>query len=171
MWPLWRVTSSLIRSRSEKRVAPLRFGWHFRLWSSIPPLVLIVLVVAVSVLSFVFASSSHLDGGGRPTRSLLYRGLGQSDPAIRPVVSVKMTRWVLVVYMYNPGCTCTQSRESKYWTGLESNFWTGLESKFLDRSVSRFFSSRSGSASSWLRGGGGRLRARSLDADLRVGEV
>ena len=35
------------------------------------------------------------------------------------------------------------------------NFWTGPESKFLDRSVSRLFSSRSGSASSSLRGEGG----------------
>ena len=42
------------------------------------------------------------------------------------------------------------------------NFWTGPESKFLDRSVSRFFSSRSGSASSSLRGGGGDVAARAL---------
>ena len=45
VWPLQRVTSPLIRSLSEKRAAPLRFGWHFRGCSSIHPLVMIVVLL------------------------------------------------------------------------------------------------------------------------------
>ena len=75
--------------------------------------------------------------------------------------------------------TCTKSRESN---SRESKYWTGLESKILDRSGVQIFGpvSQTQSPVSSLPvlvllprrfGGGGRRRARSLDEDLRVGEV
>ena len=135
----------------------------------------------------------HLEGGGRTISSVPpIWGCGQGNPTrfivgLNDTVSSAGVAPVGVVcdapkscdglpvqkcgpvslHVPNPGSPIPGSPNiGPVWS---PNNWTGPESKFLDRSVSRFFSSRSGSASSWLRGG--RHRSLSRDVDLRVGEV
>jgi hypothetical protein len=137
------------------------------------------------------ASSSprphHLGGGGRTIALVppIWRS-GQGNPTLFMVGQNGKFSFGGVHVPRELGSTCTPGFSIRpvspnFWTGetrdlgstctpgfsigpvWSPNFWAG---------VSRLFSSRSGSASSSLRGGGdGRRRARSLDEDLRVGEV
>ena len=74
-------------------------------------------------------------------------------------VTVYLSKCGPVSLHVQPGANPGSPNIGPVWS---PNFWTGPESKFLDRSVSRLFSSRSGSASSSLRGGGGDVTARAL---------
>ena len=78
--------SPLIRSLSEKRVAPLRFGSLLRGWTSIRPLVMNVFVipllrVPLRVRFFLIILREEEE---RPVRSLLYRGWANPTQQIRP---------------------------------------------------------------------------------------
>ena len=157
----------------------LRVRSRFRLWVSMPPLVLFKLVAArLRALLRVHAYSTfryhRKEGGGTIAVVAPISGLGESDTGRNDTCGVGQSDTE-----HNDasvgfeGLRCHVPSPRFGYNVMYSGFfhWTGLESHFLDRSVSRFFSSLSGSASSWLLGGGGRLRACSLDPDLRVGEV
>ena len=138
---------------------------------------------ALRLSSPFFASCSphphHLEGGGRtisavppiwgcgrgnPTQFVVGRNDTVGSAGVAPVGVVGdapkscdglpvQSCGPVSLHVPNPGSPNPGSPNiGPVWS---PNFWTGPESKFLDRSVSRLFSSRSGSASSWLRGVGG----------------
>ena len=109
----------------------------------------------------------HLEEGGGTVAAIApISGLGEwTQAATTPAVLVNPTRsimtppWILRVYMYPIPGLATRTLGVYVGPVWSPNFWTGQSP----------VSSLSGSASSWLLGG--RLRACSLDPDLRVGEV